>query len=30
MRRNWKVFLPFSLGWVLFVSGILLGFNLLF
>jgi len=27
MRLGWKVFLPFSLGWVLFVAGILMGFN---
>lgn len=29
MRLGWKVFLPFSLGWLLFISGILLGFDLL-
>jgi len=27
MRLGWKVFLPLSLGWVLFIAGILLGFN---
>jgi NADH-quinone oxidoreductase subunit H len=27
MRRGWKIFLPLSLGWVLFIAGILLGFN---
>jgi NADH-quinone oxidoreductase subunit H len=27
MRLGWKVFLPLSLGWVLFTSGVLLGFN---
>jgi len=27
MRLGWKVFLPFSLGWLLFISGILLGFD---
>jgi len=27
MRLGWKVFLPLSLGWVLFISGILLAFN---
>ena len=27
MRLGWKVFLPLSLGWVVLVSGILLGFN---
>lgn len=26
MRLGWKVFLPISLGWVVFVSGFLLGF----
>jgi NADH-quinone oxidoreductase subunit H len=26
MRLGWKVFLPLSLGWVLFVSGLLFGF----
>lgn len=26
MRLGWKVFLPLSLGWVLFVSGFLFGF----
>lgn len=29
MRLGWKVFLPFSLGWLLFISGILLGFDCL-
>lgn len=29
MHLGWKVFLPFSIGWVLFVSGILVTFNLL-
>ncbi len=28
MRLGWKVFLPFSFGWLLFVAGILLGFDL--
>jgi len=27
MRLGWKVFLPFSLAWVLFVSGIFIGFD---
>ena len=27
MRLGWKVFLPFSLGWVLFVSGIFVGLD---
>nr|YP_010199749.1 NADH dehydrogenase subunit 1 [Gracilaria isabellana]UAD89707.1 NADH dehydrogenase subunit 1 [Gracilaria isabellana] len=27
MRLGWKIFLPLSLGWVLFTSGILLSFN---
>nr|QNM39511.1 NADH dehydrogenase subunit 1 [Gelidiella fanii]QNM39557.1 NADH dehydrogenase subunit 1 [Gelidiella fanii]QNM39580.1 NADH dehydrogenase subunit 1 [Gelidiella fanii]QNM39603.1 NADH dehydrogenase subunit 1 [Gelidiella fanii] len=27
MRIGWKVFLPLSLGWVLLIAGILLGFN---
>jgi len=27
MRLGWKIFLPLSLGWVLFIAGILLGFN---
>jgi NADH-quinone oxidoreductase subunit H len=27
MRLGWKVFLPLSLGWVLFTAGILMGFN---
>jgi NADH-quinone oxidoreductase subunit H len=27
MRLGWKIFLPLSLGWVLFRAGILLGFN---
>ena len=27
MRLGWKVFLPLSLGWVLFIAGVLLGFN---
>lgn len=29
MRLGWKVFLPFSLAWVLFVAGLLLGFDAL-
>ncbi len=29
MRLGWKVFLPFSLGWLLFISGILVGFDFL-
>jgi NADH-quinone oxidoreductase subunit H len=29
MRLGWKVFLPLSLAWVLFVAGILVGFDLL-
>jgi NADH-quinone oxidoreductase subunit H len=28
MRLGWKVFLPFSLGWLIFVAGFLLGFDL--
>nr|UAD89657.1 NADH dehydrogenase subunit 1 [Gracilaria ferox] len=27
MRLGWKIFLPLSLGWVLFTAGILLSFN---
>jgi len=27
MQLGWKVFLPLSLGWVLFVAGILVGFD---
>ena len=27
MRLGWKVFLPFSLGWVLFVAGVLIAFD---
>jgi len=27
MRLGWKVFLPFSLGWLLFTAGTLMGFN---
>lgn len=27
MRLGWKVFLPFSMGWVILTSGILLGFG---
>nr|AXI97806.1 NADH dehydrogenase subunit 1 [Gracilaria vermiculophylla]WDZ68082.1 NADH dehydrogenase subunit 1 [Gracilaria vermiculophylla] len=27
MRLGWKVFLPLSLGWVLFIAGVLLSFN---
>jgi len=27
MRLGWKIFLPFSLGWLLFISGFLLGFD---
>jgi len=29
MRLGWKVLLPFSLAWVIFLSGILLGFDCL-
>ena len=29
MRLGWKVFLPLSLGWLIFVAGVLKGFNLL-
>lgn len=29
MRLGWKIFLPLSLGWVLLISGLLLGFNIL-
>nr|AAG23680.1 NADH dehydrogenase subunit 1 [Thraustochytrium aureum] len=29
MRLGWKVFLPLSMAWVLFTSGVLIGFNLL-
>lgn len=28
MRLGWKVFLPLSLGWVIFVAGILVGFEI--
>ena len=27
MRLGWKVFLPLSLGWVIFVAGVLISFN---
>lgn len=27
MRLGWKIFLPFSLAWVIFVAGLLLGFD---
>ena len=27
MRLGWKIFLPFSLGWLLFISGLLIGFD---
>jgi len=27
MRLGWKVFLPFSLGWLVFISGLFLGFD---
>lgn len=27
MRLGWKIFLPLSLGWVFFVSGLLISFN---
>jgi len=30
MRLGWKVFLPFSLGWFLFISGIFVGLDWLF
>jgi len=29
MRLGWKVFLPFSLGWVILTAGVLVTFNLL-
>jgi NADH-quinone oxidoreductase subunit H len=29
MRLGWKVFLPLSLGWLLFVAGVLVAFDLL-
>jgi NADH-quinone oxidoreductase subunit H len=29
MRLGWKVFLPFSLGLVIIISGLLIGFNCL-
>ena len=29
MRLGWKVFLPLSLAWVLFVAGVLVSFDLL-
>jgi NADH-quinone oxidoreductase subunit H len=29
MRLGWKIFLPFSLGWVIFVIGLLIGFDCL-
>jgi NADH-quinone oxidoreductase subunit H len=28
MRLGWKVFLPFSLGWLIFISGLFLGIDL--
>ena len=27
MRLGWQVFLPFSIGWILFASGVLISFN---
>lgn len=27
MRLGWKIFLPFSMGWLMFTAGILVGFN---
>lgn len=27
MRLGWKIFLPLSLGWLLFISGLLVGFD---
>jgi NADH-quinone oxidoreductase subunit H len=27
MRLGWKVFLPLSLAWVFFVSGLMIGFD---
>jgi NADH-quinone oxidoreductase subunit H len=27
MRLGWKVFLPLSLAWVVFVAGVLLAFD---
>ena len=29
MRLGWKVFLPFSLAWVVLTAGVLMSFNLL-
>jgi NADH-quinone oxidoreductase subunit H len=29
MRLGWKIFLPFSLLWVLIVAGVLVGFDML-
>jgi NADH-quinone oxidoreductase subunit H len=29
MRLGWKVFLPFSLGWIFFIGGFLFGFDFL-
>ena len=29
MRLGWKIFLPLSLAWVVFVSTVLLSFNIL-
>jgi len=29
MRLGWKIFLPFSLGWLLLIAGILIGFDIL-
>jgi NADH-quinone oxidoreductase subunit H len=29
MRLGWKIFLPLSLAWVIFVSSVLMSFNLL-
>jgi NADH-quinone oxidoreductase subunit H len=29
MRLGWKIFLPLSLGWVIFVAGVLISFNYL-
>jgi NADH-quinone oxidoreductase subunit H len=29
MRLGWKIFLPISLAWVIFISTILLSFNIL-
>jgi NADH-quinone oxidoreductase subunit H len=30
MRLGWKIFLPFSMGYLLFTAGVLVSFNWLY